>query len=171
MPEVVVAGRSNVGKSSLINSLLGHRGLARSGSRPGTTRALNFYRTDGRFYLVDLPGFGYSEAGKRAGREWAREIRNYVRDRRSIVLVIQLVDCRMDQTDLDIRLAAWLDRLGIPRVVVATKSDKLSGNGQVVQKNRISNCMNGAEVILSSAVTGQGSKEIWKRMADAIQNG
>jgi GTP-binding protein len=170
-PEVVLAGRSNVGKSSLVNGLVGKKGLARTGSRPGTTQAINFFRLDGRFYLVDLPGFGYHEAGKHASREWAREIRRYIQRRETIVLVLQLVDCRIDPTEQDVQLAAWLDRTGLPRAVVATKCDKLSNNEQMKRKTRLSECMNRAEIILSSAVTGQGCREIWKRMAEAIQNG
>jgi len=171
LPEVALAGRSNVGKSSLVNSLVGRKALARTGSRPGTTQAINFFRLNGRCYLVDLPGFGYHEAGKQASREWAREIRRYIQRRETIVLVLQLVDCRIDPTEQDLLLAAWLDRAGLPRAVIATKCDKLSRNEQVKRKVRLSECMNRTEVILSSAITGQGCREIWKRMAEAVQNG
>ena len=170
-PEVVLAGRSNVGKSSLVNSLTGRKGLARTGSRPGTTQAINFFRLAGGFYLVDLPGFGYHEAGRQASREWAREIRRYIQKRESIVLVLQLLDCRIDPMEQDLQLAAWLDRAGLSRAVVATKCDKLSRNQQASRRQRLSECMNRAEIILSSAATGQGCGEIWKRMAEAVQNG
>ena len=170
-PEVVLAGRSNVGKSSLINSLVGRKGLARTGSRPGTTQAINFYRLEGRFYLVDLPGFGYHEAGKQASREWARQIRRYIQRRETIVLVLQLIDGRIEPTDQDLQLAAWLDHAGIQRAVVATKCDKLSGDEQVKCRSQLAECMSRAEIILSSAVTGQGCREIWKRVADATRNG
>jgi GTP-binding protein len=171
LPEVVMAGRSNVGKSSLINALTGTKGIARTSASPGKTQTINFFRVDKSFYLVDLPGFGFTRAGKAASQEWAEHIQRYFRSRSSIAVVLQLVDARMAPTKQDLQLADWLDALRIPRIVVGTKSDKLSGNGRAVQMKLLSAELDSAEVILSSAKTGQGCREIWKRMADAIQNG
>ena len=162
IPEVVLAGRSNVGKSSLINRLAGKKNLARTSSTPGKTQSINFYRFAQSFYLVDLPGFGYTSAGKASSRKWKQLVEQYFRDRPTIVLVIQLVDARMPPTVLDLELAEWLDRLSIPRLVVATKSDKLSGNARAAQARTISDAFGGNPVILCSAVTGIGCKEILK---------
>ncbi len=120
IPEVVFAGRSNVGKSSLINRLAGQERLARTSAAPGKTRSINFYRFDRSFYLVDLPGFGYSTAGKASSRQWKRLIESYFMNRTSIALVIHLVDARILPTALDRQLAVWLGHLGIPRTIVAT---------------------------------------------------
>jgi GTP-binding protein len=169
LPEVVIAGRSNVGKSSLINRLAGTRGLARTGSTPGKTRSINFYRFDRFLFLVDLPGFGYTKAGKAASREWARLIERYFQERSTLALAMQLVDARMQPTALDLEMAEWLDRLNIPRVVIATKADKLSGNSRVKQSRAISRTFGGGPVILSSAVTGLGCTEIWKRINETVR--
>jgi GTP-binding protein len=171
IPEVVLAGRSNVGKSSLINRLAGSKCLARTSCTPGKTQSINFYRFERSFFLVDLPGFGYAKAGEAASRKWERLIEQYFRDRPTIALVIQFVDARMSPTALDLELAEWLDYLDIPRIVVATKSDKLSGNEKVVQSRVISNAFGGGPVILSSAVTGTGCKEIWQRLTETVQKG
>ncbi len=162
IPEVVLAGRSNVGKSSLINRLAGNRNLARTSSTPGKTRSINFYRFERSLFLVDLPGFGYARAERGASRRWKQLVEQYFRDRPAIVLVIQLVDARMLPTALDLELAEWLDHLNIPRLVVAAKADKLSGNAMVAQARAISDAFGGKPVILSSALTGIGCKEIWK---------
>jgi GTP-binding protein len=170
IPEIVFAGRSNVGKSSLINRLAGQQSLARTSSTPGKTQTINFYRLNRAFYFVDLPGFGYAKAGKAASRQWKRAIEQYFRDRPVIAVVVQLVDARLAPTPLDLELAEWLDKLGIPRITVGTKADKLSGNGRSTQLRVISSALGGGPVILSSAVTGMGCSEIWNRVVDAARN-
>jgi GTP-binding protein len=167
-PEVVLAGRSNVGKSSLINRLAGQKNLARTSAAPGKTRSINFYRLDRSFCLVDLPGYGYSTAGKVASRQWKHLIERYFRSRQRVALVIQLIDSRMPPTPLDFRLAAWVDDLSLPRLLVATKADKLSGNQQVVQRRRISEAFGDRPVTMASATTGEGCREIWKQIMEAI---
>ena len=169
IPEIVIAGRSNVGKSSLINRLVGKKGLARISSTPGKTQSINFFRLERSFYLVDLPGFGYAKVGKAVSRRWRRLIEQYFRDRSAIALVVQLVDSRVPPTGLDIELAAWLDRLEIPRMVVATKADKLSGNQRAIQSRVISEAFGTESAVLSSAVTGMGCKEIWNRVTEAAR--
>ncbi len=165
--EIVLAGRSNVGKSSLINRLAGRKNLARTSAAPGKTRSINFYRLDRFVYLVDLPGYGYTAAGKALSREWKRLIEEYFRSRRSVALVMHLVDSRIPPTALDRRLADWLEHLGIPRMIVATKADKLSGNERAVQSRRISEAFVGQPVLFCSAITGQGCWDIWKRIKRA----
>ena len=167
IPEVVFAGRSNVGKSSLINRLAGSQKLARISSTPGKTRSINFYRLDRSFFFVDLPGYGYAKAGKSEIREWKRLIERYFHTRPGIVLAIQIVDSRMPPTDSDIQLADWLGRLKIPHMLVAAKSDKLSNNQQREQSRVISKLFGGQPVVMSSAKTGTGCKEIWKRVLQA----
>ena len=168
LPEIVVAGRSNVGKSSLINCLAGNRKLARTSSTPGKTQSINFYRFERTFCLVDLPGFGYAKAGKAESRKWKRLTEEYFRERESVVLALQLVDGRRPPTNLDLELAGWLQSLGIPRVVLATKADKLSGNERAVQQRKIADQL-GGEAIFFSAVTGAGRVETWRRLNDAVQ--
>ncbi len=169
IPEVVLAGRSNVGKSSMINRLAGNRALARTSSTPGKTRSINFYRFESTFYLVDLPGFGYAKVEKGASLGWKRLIESYFRDRPTIAQVIHLVDARLHPTKLDMELSEWLDFQEVPRIVVATKADKLSGNEKVVQQRVISGAFDGIPVILASAVTGIGCKEIWKRVIESVR--
>jgi len=167
IPEVVFTGRSNVGKSSLINRLIRNRKLARTSSTPGKTQSINFYRINGSYFFVDLPGFGYARAGKQAIRQWQRIIEQYFRNRSLIVLVIQLVDSRMPPTPLDLHLSEWLEKLSIARMLVATKSDKLSNNQRVAQSRIISDSFGGQPPVMSSAETGAGCKEIWKRVLQA----
>ena len=167
IPEVVFAGRSNVGKSSLINRLAGNVKLARTSATPGKTQSINFYRINEAFFFVDLPGFGYAKAGKFAVQQWKKLVEKYFRNRSAIVLVIQLVDSRMPPTSLDHRLSDWLAGLKIPRMLVATKSDKLSNNQRSALSRVISNSLGGQSVVMSSAETGTGCKEIWKRVLQA----
>ena len=168
-PEIVFAGRSNVGKSSLINRLVGNRKLARTSSMPGRTQSINFYRIDNSFFFVDLPGFGYSKAGKSASAQWKKLIERYFQVRRSIAVTVQLVDSRMRPTAMDLQLAEWLDALGTPRLVVAAKSDKLSNNQKVTQLRVISESLKNQDVVMSSAETGAGCREIWNRITAAAE--
>jgi len=169
LPEIVMAGRSNVGKSSLINKLTGSRKIARTGQIPGTTRSINFYRVEGRFMLVDLPGYGYARAGRAEALRWKKVVEQYLRNRDLIALVVHLVDARLAPTPLDHELERWLDYYGIPRLIVATKADKLSGNGRSVQERIIRDAF-GQPVVLCSAVTGLGCREIWKRMVESVRD-
>jgi len=167
IPEIVFAGRSNVGKSSLINRLAGNAKLARTSSTPGKTRSINFYRINRSLFFVDLPGYGYAKAGKSAVREWKELIELYFRKRPGVVLVVQLVDSRLPPTESDVQLSLWLERLDVPYMLVATKSDKLSNNQQRAQSRVISNLFGGQPVVMSSAKTGTGCREIWKRVLQA----
>jgi GTP-binding protein len=167
IPEVVFAGRSNVGKSSLINNLAGNEKLARTSSTPGKTQSINFYRLNRSFFFVDLPGYGYAKAGKSSMQQWKRLIEQYFRTRTTIVLVVQLIDSRMPPTNSDLQLAAWLTKLSVPCMLVATKVDKLSRNQQREQARIISNSFGGQSVVMSSAKTGAGCKDIWKQVLQA----
>src|SRR5215471_9463264 len=128
VPEIAFLGRSNVGKSSLINSLLGVRGLARTSSTPGRTQALNFFLINERFRFVDLPGYGYARAPKDLKAKWSTAATNYLAKRTCLVLSIQIVDSRHEPSKQDLQLHEWLEHHQKPHIIVATKSDKLSNN-------------------------------------------
>jgi GTP-binding protein len=168
-PEIALAGRSNVGKSSLINRLVGQKDLARTSSTPGKTQSINFYRINCSFFLVDLPGYGYAKAGKSASEQWKKLVEKYFRERSAIALALHLVDARMLPTPLDFALAGWLDHLEIPHMIVATKADKLSGNEKAVQHRAISAAFQDTPVVLWSAVSGLGCKEIWQRVDEVTR--
>lgn len=168
IPEVVLAGRSNVGKSSLINRLVEQRNLARTSSTPGKTQSINFYRLNRTFFIVDLPGYGYANAPHGAIRQWGRLIERYFEDRSSIRLVIHLVDSRIPPTVRDLELAAWLGHLELPTLVVATKVDKLSGNQRTRQMQAISDALGGGPVLATSALTGRGCGDVWRRVVEAV---
>ncbi|NLT65709.1 MAG: YihA family ribosome biogenesis GTP-binding protein [Acidobacteria bacterium] len=167
IPEVVFAGRSNVGKSSLINRLAGKNTLARTSATPGKTQTINFYRIDRSFFFVDLPGFGYAKTGKSTIRQWKALIERYFLERSTVVLVIQLVDARMAPAESDIQLSEWLDQLKLPRMLVGAKSDKLSNNQKSAQQRVLSMSFEGQPVLMSSAKTGTGCREIWQRVLQA----
>ena len=167
IPEIVFAGRSNVGKSSLLNRLAGTAKLARTSATPGKTQSINFYRINGEFFFVDLPGFGYAKAAKSAVRQWKKLVERYFESRSTIALVLQLVDSRMPPTGLDIGLSEWLGASGLPRMIVATKTDKLSNNQRGALTRIMSNSLGGQPVVMSSAETGAGCRDIWKRVLQA----
>ena len=128
-PEIALSGRSNVGKSSLINTLLGRKSLARVSSAPGKTVTINYYNVDGKIYLVDLPGYGYAKRSLESKRVWSSLTNDYFVNNPSfdaIKLVIQLIDIRTGPTDDDIMMINFLIDTGIPFIVVTTKTDKLS---------------------------------------------
>jgi len=124
-PQVALAGRSNVGKSTLVNCLAGRKGLAKTSSTPGKTRSLNFYRVDpDGFFMVDLPGYGYARCSKTEREKWAKLIDSYLKDNPWIRAVVSIVDCRLTPQKLDLELQAYLRDLGIPIILVLTKIDK-----------------------------------------------
>jgi GTP-binding protein len=171
LPEVVLAGRSNVGKSSLINRLAGRKDLAKTSGTPGKTRSVNFYRLDRSIGLVDLPGYGYARAGRAESRAWKQLIERYFAGRAMVALVVHLVDARRTPMRADQELSRWLDHLQARRLVVATKADKLSGNERAVQRKVLSETFQDCPLIMASAVTGMGCKEIWNEIIHAVRKG
>ena len=127
-PEIAFAGRSNVGKSSLINLLTGRRKLAKVSQSPGKTRTINFFNIDDAWRIVDLPGYGYAKVSKAESESWGKMMEDYLETRESLVSVVQLVDCRHEPTAQDIQMLEYLRYYGLARIVVATKADKLSKN-------------------------------------------
>ena len=160
-------GRSNVGKSSLINSLTGQRKLAFTSSTPGRTRTVNFYRVDNSFFLVDLPGYGYAKASRELSREWKGVADRYLRNRDNLRLCCLAVDSRHGCMESDLQLKAWLESFGRPYVVVATKFDKLNQSQQ--QRGIRAFHSEGVEPLMYSAVTGRGVRELWQAITKALQ--
>lgn len=164
-------GRSNVGKSSLLNRLFGRTGLARVSKTPGRTREVHFYLLDERIYLVDLPGFGYASVSEAMRREWARLVDSYL-DRPGVpALAIQLVDVRHDPTPLDRQLTAALASRGIRLVVTLTKGDKVSTHASLRAKARAPGLLGLPEdvpVIVTSAKTGRGIDDLSRQIDAAV---
>ena len=159
-PEIAFMGRSNVGKSSVINSLLNTRGLARTSNTPGRTQSLNFFDINDSFRFVDLPGFGYARVPKSLRLGWGEMVTSYLAKRQQLVLSIQLVDSRHEPTTLDLQLHDWLEHSAKPRLIVATKSDKLSNNELRKNLEHIRNVLNDQSVLAYSAKTGRGRDEL-----------
>lgn len=163
LPEVAFLGRSNVGKSSLINSLVDKRGLARTSSTPGRTQAIQFYRVDHRWHFVDLPGYGYAKVPKAQAQGWKQLIESYLKNRRSLELCLVLLDARRGWMEMDLELKRWLEHWGRPYVVVATKFDKLKTQKDRAQSMAaLREAHPASEPLTFSAVTGQGAREIWQ---------
>jgi GTP-binding protein len=168
-PEIAFCGRSNVGKSSLLNTLTRSKGLARTSSTPGRTQTINFFLVNDRLYFVDLPGYGYAKVAKTVRETFGPMIEQYLQNRSSLKLTVMLVDSRIAPTDSDITMKQWLDYYGIPSAVVLTKADKISRN-QLQQALRTSaQTLNTKEIIPFSAVTSLGREPILNRIAAAIE--
>jgi GTP-binding protein len=167
--EISFLGRSNVGKSSLINSLLGVKGLARTSGTPGRTQALNFFDINQRFRFVDLPGYGYARVPKTMRVQWGQMAEDFLAKRANLVLSIQIVDSRHDPSDLDLQLNSWLRHFGKPRLIVATKSDKLSQNELRKNLERIRSILSAERVIAYSAVKTRGREEVWQAIESALK--
>src|SRR5882762_1232753 len=167
-PEIAFLGRSNVGKSRLINSLLGVRGLARTSSTPGRTQSLNFFLIDNGFRFVDLPGYGYARVPRIIKSTWGEMATSYLAKRASLVLSIHIVDSRHEPTNLDLQLHEWLESQAQPRLIVATKSDKLSNNELQKSIERARRTFNEDSVVAYSAKTGRGRDEVWRSIEAAL---
>jgi len=167
-PEVAFCGRSNIGKSSLLNALTNSRGLARTSSTPGRTQTINFFLVDERVYFVDLPGYGYAKVSKATRETFGQMIEAYLGGRKQLKLALMLVDCRIPPTESDRMMKEWLDHYGIPNAVVLMKADKLS-KIKLNQALRMSAQQLGTkEIIAFSAVTGFGKDAVVSRIRDAI---
>jgi len=169
-PEIAFSGRSNVGKSSLINALLKRRGIAKTSSTPGKTRCINFFLINGSFYFVDLPGYGYAKVSRQEQKQWGAMIEEYLQagDRRK--LIVMLVDCRHDVSPLDLRMKQWMDHHRLAHVIVATKADKLSKNQLAQSLRRLRKAFGGSELLPFSAVHETGRLELWRRIQHFIDS-
>ena len=175
-PEVAFLGRSNVGKSSMINSLLRVKGLARTSNTPGRTQALNFFLINERFYFVDLPGYGFARVPRDVREAWGQLVTDYLAKRDSLVLSIHIVDSRHEPTTLDLQLREWLLAEGKPFLTVATKSDKLSQNESHRNLARARKTLDavggrgaaGGELVSYSSTTGHGRERVWRAIEEAV---
>ncbi len=165
-PEVAFAGRSNVGKSSLINTLVNRKGLARISSSPGKTQSINFYLVNGSLCLVDLPGYGYAKVPEQTRKQWSPLIEDYCRTRKNLRGVVVIIDARIGPTPLDISLIQWLRGLSLPALITMTKTDKLSKNklAQVRRQTAETLSLDAEKICTFSAHTGQGKKELWQKI-------
>lgn len=159
LPQIAVAGRSNVGKSSLLNQIVGQRKLAKVSGTPGRTRSLNFFKVDNRFYLVDLPGYGYAKVSKSMRTEWGKLIEDYLTTAENLIGLVLLLDCRRDPTEKDGELIEWLSGRQIPVLLAITKADKLSKNKLSQKVVELENEL-GVAAIATSTLTGIGKKSL-----------
>jgi len=159
LPEVAFLGRSNVGKSSLINALVGQKKLAFTSNTPGRTQSINFYRIDDKLYFVDLPGYGYAKVPIASKNEWARLIEHYLQERSTLGVSFLILDARRGWMEKDLDLKMWLESNNHPYIVVASKIDKLN---QKEERQSLQAIRQHAEPLPFSAVTGRGVREIWQ---------
>ncbi len=165
IPEYAFVGRSNVGKSSLINMLTGVKGLARTSATPGKTRLLNFYSVEDLWYLVDLPGYGFAKISKTEREKWERMIHDYILHRKSLMYTFVLIDSRLEPQKSDLAFINWLGNHQLPFCLVFTKADKLSrnklqSNVAVFRKELEKEWEELPPVFISSSVAGEGKAEI-----------
>jgi GTP-binding protein len=170
-PEVAFAGRSNVGKSSLINTLVNRKGLARTSSSPGKTQSINFYLVNRAVSLVDLPGYGYAKVQQKVRKRWSPLIEKYCRTRKNLQGVVVIIDARIGPIPLDLALIAWLKGIPVSPLFTITKIDKLSKNkvAKALQQTAQVLAIPPDVIIPFSAHTGEGKKELWQGIARVLK--
>ncbi|MBQ8813814.1 MAG: YihA family ribosome biogenesis GTP-binding protein [Lachnospiraceae bacterium] len=171
LPEIAFAGKSNVGKSSLINALVNRKSYARTSSEPGKTQTINFYNVNEALYYVDLPGYGYAKVSMESREKWGKMIERYLHQSKQLKLVFLLVDIRHEPSANDIQMYEWICYQGFRPVIIATKADKL-GRNQIVKQCTIIKKTLGMKkediLIPFSAVSKQGREEIWALIESCI---
>ena len=168
-PQIAFAGRSNVGKSSLINRLLGRKNLARTSSRPGRTRSVNFFLIDDSWYVVDLPGYGYARVSKSEREAWGRSVDRYLRSAAGLVRVVLLVDGKVGGTPLDSEAYEYFRSLGLEPLVVATKIDRVKRGARARTLAGVVDLLGmpgGAELFPVSSRTGEGVSRLFAELLD-----
>ncbi|PKM50934.1 MAG: YihA family ribosome biogenesis GTP-binding protein [Firmicutes bacterium HGW-Firmicutes-7] len=171
LPEIAFAGRSNVGKSSLINGLINRRALARTSGQPGKTRTINYYNVENILYFVDLPGYGYAKSSKTSRDEWGKMIEYYLKKRQELKIVVLLVDIRHEPSENDQMMINWIRGNGFEPIIVATKADKI--NRSQLQKHiamirKGLNLNDSNPIVPFSSQTKQGKEEIWAVFEDQL---
>lgn len=169
LPEIALIGRSNVGKSSLINTFVNRKGLAKTSSQPGKTRTINFYRINSSFYLVDLPGFGYAKVSKAERKSWEGMIESYLEQRESLRGALLVLDPRRDATDVEVMIYETFTRLGLPLVTVFTKADKLSNNKLNSRLAALRKALPLGSPVLFSSLSGAGKAALGARIYEMLQ--
>ena len=173
LPEIALAGRSNVGKSSLINKMIQRKKLARTSSSPGKTQTLNFYLINKSFYFVDLPGYGYAKVSKSQREKWAAFIEEYLSKRKELKVVIMLTDLRHPPTNNDIDMYDWLKFFGLPVLLIGTKADKIPKGKWEKHKKIAKETLEldpADKIVIFSAETGIGKDELWKELMIYLEN-
>lgn len=172
LPELAMSGRSNVGKSSLLNDLLRNRKLAKVSGTPGKTQRLNFFLVNGRFHLVDLPGYGYAQAPASARNQWSRMMQGYLRERRQLVAMLQLVDLRHEPSREDREMVAWLVDERVPFCLVGTKADKIAPTKRRAALRKIADSLDlpaDQALVPTSAESGDGRTELLGWMGAVLE--
>ncbi len=172
LPEIAFAGKSNVGKSSLINGLMNRKSYARISATPGKTQTINFYNINGELYLVDLPGYGYAKVSEREKQQWGKLVERYLNGSKQLRLVFLLVDIRHAPSANDRMMYEWITAHGFEPVIIATKLDK-------IKRSQVQKCVKqvregldlvpGTKIIPFSSVTKQGREEIWELMDEKME--
>lgn len=171
LPEVAFAGKSNVGKSSLINALMNRKALARTSAQPGKTQTINFYNINGAMYLVDLPGYGYAKVPESEKQKWGKMIERYLHQSKQLRAVFLLIDIRHDPASNDKIMYDWIVHQGYDPIIVATKTDKIKRSCLSKQLSAIRTGLNvkpGTQILPFSAATKQGREEIWAVMDEVV---
>ncbi len=171
LPEVAFAGRSNVGKSSLINTVMGRKSFARTSAKPGKTQTLNFYNINNEIYLVDLPGYGYAKTSKELSAKWGAMIENYLTESEQLACVFLLVDIRNPVSELDKQMYDWINYLELQPIIIATKADKINRSQLTKHIKQVRDGLGASEddiLIPFSAVTKQGLEDIYDLMEQVI---
>ena len=169
LPEFAFAGKSNVGKSSLINALMQRKSLARTSSQPGKTQTINFYNVNDELYLVDLPGYGYAKVGKDVTAKWGQMVERYLHRSKMLQMVFLLIDIRHDPSANDCQMYDWVVSQGFTPVIIATKADKIKRSQVEKQKKLIRTALGmekGGVLIAFSAETKQGRNEIYRQLCE-----
>ena len=169
--EFLLVGRSNVGKSSFINALLGRKNLARTSSHPGKTQTLNFYLVNDDFYLIDVPGYGYAETSKKTKAKFGKMIEEYLETRKELKRVFMIIDFRHKPTEDDVLMYNFLKYYNLPVTIVATKADKIGSSRKEKCKKQITDTLDlvmGDDLIIFSSITKEGKNEILEKLEDLI---
>jgi len=171
LPEIAFAGKSNVGKSSLLNALVNRKALARTSAKPGKTQTINFYRVNGLVYFVDLPGYGYASVSERERAAWGEMIERYLNTSKQLKTVFLLVDIRHEPSGNDCMMYDWIASRGLKAVIIATKADKVKRSQLASRKKQIREtlgCPSGTPVIPFSAETKDGREEVFAAIRSAV---
>ena len=169
--EFLLVGRSNVGKSSFINTLLERKNLARTSSHPGKTQTLNFYLVNGDFYLIDVPGYGYAAKSKKRREKFGKMIEEYLETRKELKRVFMIIDFRHKPTEDDVLMYNFLKYYNLPVTIVATKADKIGASKKEKCKKQITDTLDlvvGDDLVIFSSITKEGREEIIKKLEDLI---
>ncbi|MBF8419447.1 ribosome biogenesis GTP-binding protein YihA/YsxC [Heyndrickxia coagulans] len=172
LPEIALAGRSNVGKSSFINKMINRKALARTSSKPGKTQTLNFYKIENKLYFVDVPGYGFAKVSKKEREKWGRMIEAYMTSRKQLKTVVLIVDVRHPPTNDDCLMYNFLKYYKIPCIIVATKADKIPKGKWASHLKTAKETLNlekEDEIILFSSETGEGKDKVWASLMERIK--